>query len=244
MHIAIALFIVLISTLLMFKLSKIAKTKIFFKKKIVYINFQFVYQTGLLLLALMILFLLYLFYPVNFEHFINIGDLSAPAKSVSWLGIEEDETWLSLGLSLSFFITAITATFIYFQFKKSNISFKAALPYLPWIILFSLTNSFSEEVIYRFGIIIPLYGSIDTNFILLISAIAFGLPHLKGMPSGTIGVVMASLLGWLLAKSVIETNGYFWAWGIHFAQDIVIISALLLSSITNDNKYEEHNSLP
>ena len=235
MQIAIALFVILIATLLMFKLSKIAKTNIFFKKKIAYINFQFVYQTGLLLLALIILLLLYLVNPVNFEHFINVGNISAPVESVYWLGIEEDETWLSLGLSLSFFITAITATFIYFQFRKSNISFKSALPYLPWIILFSLTNSFAEEVIYRFGIIIPLYGSIDINLVLLISAFAFGLPHFKGMPSGIIGVMMASLLGWLLAKSVIETNGYFWAWGIHFLQDIVIITALLLSSLNKHN---------
>jgi len=38
-------------------------------------------------------------------------------------------------------------------------------------------------------------------------------------------------LGWLLAKSVIETNGIFWAWFIHFLQDIVIFSAFVLAAV-------------
>lgn len=40
---------------------------------------------------------------------------------------------------------------------------------------------------------------------------------------------MAGLLGWLLAKSVLETNGIFWVWGIHFLQDVVIFSAFVLA---------------
>lgn len=41
---------------------------------------------------------------------------------------------------------------------------------------------------------------------------------------------MAGLLGWLLAKSVVETNGIFWAWFIHFVQDIVIFSAFVMAA--------------
>jgi hypothetical protein len=41
---------------------------------------------------------------------------------------------------------------------------------------------------------------------------------------------MAGLLGWLLAKSVLETNGIFWAWCIHFLQDIVIFSAFVMAA--------------
>lgn len=44
---------------------------------------------------------------------------------------------------------------------------------------------------------------------------------------------MAGLMGWLLAKSVAETNGIFWAWTIHFLQDVVIISALALAAAAN-----------
>jgi len=240
MQIITSIFAVFVATLLMFQISKMATTTKILHNKIDYLNFQVVYQTGLLVLAFILLFILYFLNPDNFEHFVSIGNISAPAKSVDWLGIGEDETWLSLGLSLSFFITFITAIFIYFQFKKENINIKPVIPYLPWIILFSLTNSFAEEIIYRFGVIIPLYGNVDKDIILLISAITFGLAHFKGMPNGIIGVLMSSLLGWLLAKSVIETGGYFWAWSIHFLQDIVIISALLLFAITKKEKHEKY----
>jgi len=30
-----------------------------------------------------------------------------------------------------------------------------------------------------------------------------------------------------LAKSILETKGIFWAWLIHFLQDIIIFTALL-----------------
>jgi hypothetical protein len=58
----------------------------------------------------------------------------------------------------------------------------------------------------------------------------FGIPHFFGMPSGIIGVLMAGLLGFVLAKSMYETNGIFWAWLIHFVQDILIIGTMFLMS--------------
>lgn len=46
--------------------------------------------------------------------------------------------------------------------------------------------------------------------------------------NGVIGILMAGVLGWLMMKSVMETQGIFWAWSIHFLQDVVIFSALIL----------------
>ena len=48
------------------------------------------------------------------------------------------------------------------------------------------------------------------------------------MPNGIIGVTMAGILGFVLAKSMYETHGFFWAWTIHFLQDILIIGTLYL----------------
>jgi hypothetical protein len=58
----------------------------------------------------------------------------------------------------------------------------------------------------------------------------FGLPHYFGTPSGVIGVLMAGFLGWLLAMSLVETQGIFLAWAIHFVQDVVIITSMILMS--------------
>ena len=61
-----------------------------------------------------------------------------------------------------------------------------------------------------------------------ISGILFGLAHIFGMPSGIIGISLAAILGFVLAKSVFEIQGFFWAWLIHFLQDVVIIGSLYL----------------
>jgi len=44
---------------------------------------------------------------------------------------------------------------------------------------------------------------------------------------------MAGFLGWLLALSLIETQGLLIAWAIHFAQDVVIITSMILMSKTS-----------
>jgi len=38
-------------------------------------------------------------------------------------------------------------------------------------------------------------------------------------------------LGWLLAKSIAETEGMFWAWFIHFLQDLIIFGGLFLVTL-------------
>lgn len=76
--------------------------------------------------------------------------------------------------------------------------------------------------------------SIDASYIALISAIIFGVAHFSGMPHGLIGMLKAGLLGWFLAKSVIEKQGIFWAWSIHFIQDVVIYIGFMINRVKTD----------
>lgn len=230
MEFMFTLIIVISATAVILNLNRLAEKSPFSFSGLDYINTQSKYQALLLGVALAVLLAIYFVNDANFSVFLATGNIAAPAKGVSWLGISEGESWLNLGTSLSFFITLATSTFVYLQFRKSGGSLRQVVPFIPWILLFSIANSFSEEVVYRLGIIVPLVGSVNTAYILLISAAAFGAPHLRGMPNGIVGVLMAGLLGWLLAKSVVETNGVFWAWFIHFLQDIVIFSALVMAA--------------
>jgi hypothetical protein len=63
-------------------------------------------------------------------------------------------------------------------------------------------------------------------------AVYFGIMHFYGVPYGVVGVLLAGFLGWILAKSMQETRGLFWAWFIHFWQDVWIFSFLAIGSIT------------
>jgi len=52
-----------------------------------------------------------------------------------------------------------------------------------------------------------------------------------GVPYGVIGVTMATFLGWLSGKAMLETRGFFWAWFIHVVQDVLIFSFMAAGSI-------------
>lgn len=219
------------ATAAMLYLGGLARRAPFAFSALPYINWQLKYQAMLLCVAATVLAALRLLNPANFEAFLRIGNIAAPAAKTGWLLIPAGTSWLVLGGALLCFITFGTSTFIYFQFRKSAGGFGALLRFLPWILLISSANAFSEEVVYRLGVVVPLSGDIDTAYVLLISAVAFGAPHLRGMPNGIIGALMAGLLGWLLAKSVVETHGMFWAWLIHSVQDIVIFSAFIMAAL-------------
>ncbi len=126
---------------------------------------------------------------------------------------------------MGFWITFGTATFMFFQLKKAAVKISLLKKGILWILLFSAMNAFSEEVIFRLGVVLPLYGVMSVSAIMLISGILFGLPHYFGTPSGVIGVLMAGFLGWLLALAMLETQGFFIPWAVHFVQDIVILAS-------------------
>jgi membrane protease YdiL (CAAX protease family) len=193
-----------------------------------YVDIQLKYQLLLLSITAISLVTTFLLNKQNFSSFFSWGDITATGEELKLLGIKKGDSWLKTGLSLSLVITTVTGIFMYFQARQANINWSALQTGILWILLFSLTNSFGEEMIFRLGIISPLKGLIAPMTIFLISAVLFGIPHFAGMPSGIIGATLAGILGFVLAKSMYETNGFFWAWFIHFIQDLIIIGSLFL----------------
>lgn len=195
-----------------------------------YLSFQLKYQLILLGSVLISLGVIFLVSRNQFLSLFRIGNLSAPASAVNWLGIKNDEKWTGLGINMLIVISLVTATFLFFQFKKMPISWNLLLVNFHWIILFSILNAFSEEMIFRFGLVTSLQTIVPVSGIIIISAIAFGVVHYGGTPGGFIGIGLAGLMGFILCKSLIETQGIFWAVLIHFVQDVLIISSIVISN--------------
>jgi membrane protease YdiL (CAAX protease family) len=193
-----------------------------------YLNFQINYQMMLLGIAIISMITSYFLNPESFKSILSIGNISAPGEELKIFAIKKGDSWLKTGISLSIVISLVTGIFMFFQLKGQNIDYGLLWAGLLWIFLFSFTNSFSEEMIYRVGINGPLTGILSPNKIYFISAIIFGIAHFQGMPNGIFGVILAGLLGYILSKSVYETNGIFWAWLIHFLQDVIIIGSIYL----------------
>ena len=194
------------------------------------VNTQIKFQSLQLVLTAIVLLLVYFLNPENFARFFRVGDVNVHISKIAWLGVTGNETWLEIATSIGLFITLGTAIFMFFQLKKAGVDYRYFLFSLFWSIPFSMANAFSEEAIFRIGIISPLYGIFSVSVIVLISGVVFGAPHYFGMPSGVVGAVMAGFLGWLLAMSLVETHGLLIAWAIHFVQDVVIITSMILMS--------------
>lgn len=193
-----------------------------------YISGQFKYQIVLLFIAIMSILTTFLLNKQNFTSYFSFGKVSAVGQELKLFGIKQGDTWTKTGLSLCVVISLVTAIFLYFPLKQTNPNWASLQNGVFWIILFSLTNSIGEEMIFRLGVVSPLSGQLAPTTIFIISAVLFGIPHFAGMPNGIIGVTMAGILGFVLAKSMYETHGFFWAWTIHFLQDILIIGTLYL----------------
>jgi hypothetical protein len=106
------------------------------------------------------------------------------------------------------------------------------LPFLPAVLLAAAMNAFNEEMTYKASFLSVLEEPVGKTQALLLMAAFFGIFHFYGIPYGIIGVIMASFLGWILGKSMLETRGFFWAWFIHFLQDVMIFTFLAIGSIT------------
>jgi membrane protease YdiL (CAAX protease family) len=232
MIVLITFIIITLSIVAIFQIRKLTDRLNISLIKSIQLNQMLNFQVVQLLLALVVLGITYLLNPVNFIKFFQIGDLQTHIGKIGWLGINGNESWLEIALSIGVFITLGTVLFMFFQLRKLKVKFYMPLGLYVWVILFSAMNAFSEEAIFRVGIVSPLYGQLTIPVILIISGVMFGLPHYFGQPSGIIGVIMAGFLGWLLAMSLVDTQGLFLAWVIHFVQDLVIISSVYMINKT------------
>ena len=165
------------------------------------------------------------------RRFLNKGQLSIIAEKEKWLGINGKSSWKINGLQLLLFISIATGIFMFMAVKYTNSIDNFQWGFIPLILLFSLTNSLTEELIFRFGVVGGLFNHYPKLTILIISAILFGLPHYFGWPSGFVGILMSGVLGYILCKATIETKGLSIAWTIHFVQDIIIFAALFMMNV-------------
>lgn len=188
------------------------------------------YQVLALTVALVVLILTIKLTPESLT-LLRFGDLNSTALKETWLGINGKSTWRINGLLLTFFISLATGIFMFMAVKQTNSLANFSIKLAPIIIFLSLTNSLSEEIIFRFAVNGNLSSVASKTGVLIISAILFGLPHYFGNPSGVIGVLMSTALGYILSKATYETQGLGLAVLIHFFQDVIIFTGVLMINL-------------
>jgi membrane protease YdiL (CAAX protease family) len=160
------------------------------------------------------------------DFFLARGQLDAPIVPVPWLGFPRTTPWTRFGGQWSVYIALGLLVFLLIGGHPNLPSFA-----LPVVLLLAAMNAFSEELTYRSTLLAGLEPALGGRQALWMAALYFGLGHYFGVPYGVAGVVMATFLGWLLGKAMLETRGFFWAWFIHFVQDVLIFSFMAAGSI-------------
>ena len=160
------------------------------------------------------------------------GDMSAPADPIRWLGVKPGDRWNAVGRNLTIGLSLGTLAFLVIFGRPSPDIVVRALPFLPAILLAAALNAFNEEVTYKASFLSVLVEPVGSRQALRMVAAYFGIAHFYGIPYGLMGVGLAWFLGWILARSMLETRGLAWAWFIHFVQDVLIFGFLATGAIT------------
>src|SRR4030067_1144810 len=97
MEVILALVIVIGATAVILNLSRFAERSPFSVSGLEYINTQSKYQALLLSVAMLVLLATYFVNGAHLGTFLAPGNIAAPAKGGSWLGLAERGAWLRPG---------------------------------------------------------------------------------------------------------------------------------------------------
>ena len=194
--------------------------------------YMFAEQSLRLLVTLAIIATLFILKKHASAFFLVRGDVTAPAEAVKPLGIKEGEPWNKLGRNFTVILSSGTLAFLILAGRPPLDIAIRALPFLPAVLLAPVLNAFNEEMTYKASFLSVLENVMGKHQALWLMAAYFGIGHFYGIPYGVIGVIMAGFLGWFLGKSMLETRGLWWAWFIHFWQDVLIFAFLAIGSNT------------
>ena len=161
--------------------------------------------------------------------FLRWGDVGAPAQPEPLLLIRRPIPWTRFGPVLLIVFGVALPLFLYFSLRPDLSLAGRMWRFLPWGVATAVLNAANEEFQFRCVPLARLKHLLPDREIVLLTACFFGLAHYYGQPSGPVGVVLAGIAGWFWGKSMIETRGWTWAFGIHLVQDIVIFAFLAMT---------------
>ncbi len=168
------------------------------------------------------------------EFFLVKGDLNALSKRSRLIFMRADETWRQSGRSVAIGGFAVTiGVLLVLNLPRLGVeNLIKAIPLFPAALLFAAMNAFHEEVFLRAAPMSQLVNVVGARHTLIVTTLFFGLGHYAGsVPDGITGVVVASFLGHIMGKAMLETRGLVWPWTIHFAIDAGIFMFLAVTAV-------------
>ena len=169
------------------------------------------------------------------DFFLVRGDLNAVTKRTRLFpGMKTDDTWRRAGrnISITVFVLLLTGTLVINLPRLGFDNLIKALPLVPLALLFAAVNGIYEEVVFRAAPMSQLVNTVGSQHALLITIIYFGMGHFFGsVPSGVMGVAIASYFAFIMGKAMLETRGIVWPWVCHFAADSAVFIFMAVSAV-------------
>ena len=160
--------------------------------------------------------------------FLRVGYLNAPVKPERILWFRSRVRWWHLGPLIGLIFALAMIAFLFSNLRPNFWQLTQHWRLLPWALATAAVNAANEEFQFRCVPLAHLRNVLSPRESIWLTAIFFGLAHYFGQPSGWLGVAMATIAGFIWAKSMLETRGAGWAFGVHFVQDLVIFYFLAM----------------
>ncbi|MDA8098478.1 MAG: CPBP family intramembrane metalloprotease [Nitrospiraceae bacterium] len=169
-------------------------------------------------------------------YFVLVGSIPTLRKSLTWLrrGSFNRAVLLRMGITVLLSGAALLAWFLIItpdlrHFLRSLPSWNPVLLPLEGI-GFALLNAAMEESLFRGVLMEGLDEALGAARIsVILQAVVFGLFHIRGIPGGAIGIVLASAYGLMLGDIRRRSQGIVAPFLTHIAADLVIFCMLAVS---------------
>jgi membrane protease YdiL (CAAX protease family) len=156
------------------------------------------------------------------ELYLVKGDPKALASPARILQGNKTMPWNQIMREWLPWFTVIITGVLWFQVRPNPNQLSQALIFLPAVLIAAIINAFSEEFIFRSMVLARLEPVVGSQAAIWMAAGLFGIMHYFGHPYGPVGSLLAAYLGWISAKSMVETRGIVWALVVHTIGDFVI----------------------
>ena len=157
------------------------------------------------------------------ELFLVRGNPSAPAQPSRLLSIKEPKPWTHVARNFLLVYVIILVIVVWQDLRPDVSQIPQALIFLPAIVIAAVINAVVEEFVFRSVLLARLEPVVRPGQAILMTAVLFAsLHYYTGTPNGPVGALAVTFLGWVAAKSMIETRGLVWAFLLHFLADFVI----------------------
>jgi membrane protease YdiL (CAAX protease family) len=143
-------------------------------------------------------------------------------------------SWRVVAAMVLTIVVSIAALLLWVAVLRPPLVDNVRLPPAPlWLIAagavgWSMLNAVGEECVFRGMLLDALRTSMSSTTAVVVQAMAFGLIHFRGFPSGWVGVALAAVYGLMLGALRLRAGGMLAPVLTHVFADLTIMGIIFL----------------